>query len=82
MEIKLAKDSLKAEMQSITTDEMAKIVLESNKKDVIFYLAKENPEKDIKKVETFFKNKKYAVFTRELRYGLDSKDYIYELHVI
>lgn len=84
MELKLARDTLKADSKavSITTEEMAKMVEESGRKGVVFYLDRENPEKDLKKLETFFKGKNRNMLIRELRYSMDNKDYIYEVHVL
>ena len=84
MELKLARDTLKADSKavSITTEAMAKMVEESGRKGVVFYLDRENPEKDLKKLETFFKGKNRNMLIRELRYSMDNKDYIYEVHVL
>lgn len=84
MELKLAKDSLKSNIEtiSITLEDMAKKVEKSGKKGVMFYLDRDNPEKDLKKIETFFKGKNRNTFIREIRYSMDVKDYIYEVHIL
>ncbi|STQ86401.1 hypothetical protein LS73_004405 [Helicobacter muridarum] len=84
MEIKVAKNSLKSDAsQSILTlEDMLSIVNENGKRGAIFYLDRENPEKNIKKIETFFKGKDHATIIREVRISMDEKDYIYEIHVL
>lgn len=82
-EIKLAKQSLKdSKSESISLSKMAEIVDKSGKDGAFFYLSKDNQEKDLKKLESFFKSKKHDIMLRELRYNLDTKDFIYELHVL
>lgn len=84
MELKLAKETLKSDSKvtPITFEEMAKIVDENGRKGAVFYLDRENPEKDLKKLESFFKGKNRHTLIRELRYSLDNKDYVYEVHVL
>lgn len=84
MELKLARQTLKAdsELTPISFEQMAKAVDDSDRRGVIFYLDRENAEKDLKKLETFFKGKNRHTLIREVRYGLDSKDYVYEVHVL
>lgn len=84
MEIKVAKNSLKSDASQsiITLEDMLSIVNENGKRGAIFYLDRENPEKNIKKIETFFKGKDRATIIREVRISMDEKDYIYEIHVL
>ncbi|GAB0173055.1 HP0268 family nuclease [Helicobacter trogontum] len=84
MELKLAKESLKANIKAdtITFEDMAKKVEGNGKKGVVFYLDRENAEKDLKKLESFFKGKNRHTLIRELRYSMDAKDYIYEVHIL
>lgn len=84
MELKLAKETLKSDghAMTITFDEMEKIVDESGRKGTVFYLERENSEKDLKKLVAFFKGKNRHTLIRELMYSMDSKDYIYEVHVL
>lgn len=84
MEIKLAKESLKADCKSksITFEKMEEVIEANGKKGAIFYLDRENQEKDIRKMETFFKNKNRSTIIRELHYSMDNKDYVYEVHIL
>ncbi|MWV61889.1 hypothetical protein DCO58_07155 [Helicobacter saguini] len=82
-EIKLAKESLKdSKSESISLAKMGEIVDKGGKNGAFFYLSKDNQEKDLKKLESFFKARKRNIMLRELRYNMDTKDYIYELHVL
>ena len=84
MELKLARESLKADSQSqnITFEEIAKIVDQNGKKGAVFYFDRDNTEKDIKKLESYFENKNRSILMRELHYSMDSKDYVYEIHIL
>lgn len=84
MELKLARESLKADSQSqnITFEEIAKIVDQNGKKGAVFYFDRGNTEKDIKKLESYFENKNRSILMRELHYSMDSKDYVYEIHIL
>ncbi len=84
MELRLARESLKADSQSqnITFEEIAKIVDQNGKKGAVFYFDRDNTEKDIKKLESYFENKNRSILMRELHYSMDSKDYVYEIHIL
>jgi len=78
MKLKLARTTLKAKPKS--TD-LKKIEDELEKKS-IFYFDKENSHKDLKSMVEHFEEKEYSVYMREVKYGLDESDYIYEVHII
>ena len=82
--LKLAKQSLRKEgkLETITFEKIADLVEKGGKNGAIIYLDRENQEKDFKKLDAFFKAKKRCVITRELRYTMDPKDIIYEVHVL
>jgi hypothetical protein len=78
MKLKLARTTLKAKPKA--TD-LKKIEDELEKKS-IFYFDKENSHKDLKSMVEHFEEKEYSVYMREVKYGLDESDYIYEVHII
>lgn len=84
MEIKLAKDSLKSDsiQRTITLEDMLSIVNSNGRRGAIFYLDRDNSEKNIRKIESFFKGKDRVSIVREVRISMDEKDYIYEMHVL
>ncbi len=78
MKLKLARTTLKAKPKSV---ELSKIEEELEKKS-IFYFDKENSHKELKEMIEYFEEKGYSVYMREVRYGLDDNEYIYEVHII
>jgi len=78
MKLKLARTTLKAKAK--LTD-LKKIEDELEKKS-IFYFDKENSHKDLKSMIEHFEEKEYSVYMREVKYGLDENEYIYEVHII
>ncbi len=79
MDLKLAKTLLDEEARSISLKEIE----ESFEKDgqSFFYFDKENSKKNLNSLVEFFEKKGLSVYYREVRYGLDSGDYIYEVHI-
>ncbi len=81
MKYKLAKDDLKPEESNvISLDDIEDIV--KSKKSVIFYFDRDNSEKSIKALAKHFDKHNRSVYIREVRYGLDEKDFIYEVHIL
>jgi len=78
MKLKLARTTLKSKPKSI---ELKKIEEELVNKS-IFYFDKENSHKDLKSLIEYFENKNFSVYMREVKYGLDDNEYIYEVHII
>lgn len=79
MDFKLAKQTLQDKSEKIALKEIQTIIKNGEK---IFYFSNENNHKDlIKLVETLQKDGRSA-HLREAKYGLDEKEYIYELHII
>lgn len=80
MNIKLARNQLNENPKSISIEEIEKKVVEENGK--IFCLDKETSHKDLMSLVEKFEKKGYSVFCRELKYGLDENEYIYEVHIL
>ncbi len=78
MKLKLARTTLKAKPKTI---ELNKLENELAKKS-IFYFDKDNSHKDLKELIEYFEKKGYSVYMREVKYGLDENEYIYEVHII
>jgi len=78
MKLKLARTTLKARPKSI---ELSKLEDELSSKS-IFYFDKENSHKELKELIEYFEEKGYSVYMREVKYGLDENEYIYEVHII
>jgi hypothetical protein len=78
MKLKLARTTLKAKPKTI---ELSKLEEELPSKS-IFYFDKENSHKELKELIEYFEQKGYSVYMREVKYGLDENEYIYEVHII
>lgn len=78
MKLKLARASVTAKPKSIDTD---KIEEELDKKS-IFYFDKDNSHKDLKALIEHFEEKEYSVYMREVKFGLDDEEYLYEVHIV
>jgi hypothetical protein len=78
MKLKLARTTLKAKPKMI---EFKKIEEELAKKS-IFYFDKDNSHKDLKALIAYFEEKDFSVYMREVKYGLDENEFIYEVHII
>ncbi len=80
MKLKLARAELSAKPKEIDLEEIDKIVEKEGQK--IFYFDKENEHKELVNMVEYFEEKGRSVYLREVRYGLDEGDYIYEVHIL
>ena len=78
MKLKLARTTLKAKPKTI---ELKKIEEELANKS-IFYFDKDNSHKELKELIEYFEEKGFSVYMREVKYGMDENEYIYEVHII
>ncbi|MDQ1339419.1 MAG: hypothetical protein QG567_571, partial [Campylobacterota bacterium] len=61
----------------------SKLISELEKdKEKIFYFDKSNAHKDLVAVVEKVEELGYSVYFKEIRYGLDEEDYIYQVHII
>lgn len=79
MDLKLAKPTLDSKSEKIS---LKQIEEECEKSEKIYYFSNENAHKDLLKIVEHFQSKGRNAYLREARYGLDEKEYIYELHII
>ncbi len=80
MTLKLAKHDLNARQKTITLEDMEKIMEKEGQK--IFYFDHDNAHKDLVALVEHFEDKGYSVYLREVKYGLDENDYLYEVHIL
>jgi hypothetical protein len=78
MKLKLARASVTAKPRQI---ELSKIEEDLEKKS-IFYLDKENSHKDLKTLIEYFEELEYSVYMREVKFGLNDDEFIYEVHIV
>ena len=80
MDLKFARTELDAKPKKI---ELSKLDAEVEKNDsIIFYFDKDNSHKDLKNLIEHFEDRGYSVYMREVKYGLNDDDFIYEIHIV
>ncbi len=80
MTLKLAKHDVNARQKTITLEDIEKIMEKEGQK--IFYFDHDNAHKDLVALVEHFEEKGYSVYLREVKYGLDENDYLYEVHIL
>ena len=80
MDIKLARTQINEKPAKITIKRLEEMLEE--KKSDIFYCDKENSHKDMQALLEYFEKKGKHAYFREVRYGLDEGDYMYEMHIL
>ena len=81
MEYILAQTDVEAkQVKKITLEEMEQV--SHSGKISIIYLDGENSEKDIMKLVAYFNKKNRNAYVREVKFGLDQNEYLYEIHII
>lgn len=80
MELKLARDAVNGKPKTIKLDKIESTIAEIGQK--IFYFDKENSHKDLVSLVEYFEEKDFSVYLREVKYGLDENDYMYEVHIL
>ncbi|HHD72635.1 MAG TPA: hypothetical protein ENK77_00395 [Epsilonproteobacteria bacterium] len=78
MKLKLARTTIKAKPKTI---ELKKVEEDLANKS-IFYFDKDNSHKDMIQLIEHFEEKGHSVYMREVKYGLDDNEYIYEVHIV
>ena len=78
MKLKLARTSISAKPKAVEVDKLE----EDLDKKSIFYFDKENSHKDLKSLIEHFEEKKYSVYMREVKFGLNDDEYLYEVHIV
>lgn len=79
MDLKLAKTLLDEQAKTISLKKLEDSVEKEGQS--FFYFDKENSKKNLNSLVEYFEKKGLSVYYREVRYGLDSGDYIYEVHI-
>ncbi len=80
MTLKLAKQDKDAKQKTLKLEDIAKEIEKSGQK--IFYFDQNNAHKDLVALVDFFEEKGYSVYLREVKFGLDENDYLYEVHIL
>ncbi|OQX73785.1 MAG: hypothetical protein B6D59_04630 [Campylobacteraceae bacterium 4484_4] len=80
MELKLAKKELKGKSKTITLEKIEDQL--KKEKEKIYYFDHDNSHKDLVTLVDHFENEGYSVYLKEVRYGLDEEDFLYEIHIL
>ena len=80
MKLKLAKQHIDDEVSTVSLKDIEGLLKE--KESVILYFDQENAHKDLVALVEKFEDKDYSVYLKEVKYGLDENDYIYEVHIL
>ena len=80
MQLKLARTELASKPKSVKIEDLQAQVEKSGQK--IFYLDRENSQKDLVALVDFFDTKGFTVYQRIVRYGLNENEYMYEVHIL
>jgi hypothetical protein len=78
MKLKLARTTLKAKPKVIELSKIEEMLPSKS----IFYFDKDNAHKDLKALIEYFEERGYNVYMREVKYGLNEDEYIYEVHIV
>lgn len=79
MDFKLAKQNLQDKSEKITLKQIQEIV---KKEEKFFYFSNENSHKDLLKLTESFQKEGRNAYLREIKFGLDNEEHIYELHIL
>ena len=80
MQLKLARTELASKPKCVKIEDLQAQVEKSGQK--IFYLDRENSQKDLAALVDFFDTKGFSVYQRIVRYGLNENEYMYEVHIL
>ena len=78
MKLKLARASIESKPKAIEVDKIE----EDLEKKSIFYFDKDNSHKELKALIEYFEAKDYSVYMREVKFGLNDDEYLYEVHIV
>jgi hypothetical protein len=80
MKLKLARTAINGKPRPIQLEKVEETLAKEGQK--IFYFDKENSHKDLVSLVEYFESKAFSVYLREVKYGLDEGDYMYEVHIL
>ena len=78
MKLKLARTLLKSKPKLIELTKIEDTLPEKS----IYYFDRDNSHKDLKALIEYFEERNYNVYMREVKYGLNEDEYIYEVHIV
>ncbi|MDR2905531.1 MAG: hypothetical protein LBU73_06230 [Helicobacteraceae bacterium] len=79
MELKLAHAEPGGKPKSISHEKLLEAI--TAEKSAIFYFDKSNAHKDLMEYVKFLENNGLRAYLKEVKYGLDQEDYLYQMHI-
>jgi hypothetical protein len=80
MKLKLAKNNAEDKNETITLKQIETMLKDESQK--ILYFDQDNSHKDLVSLVEHFEGKDYSVYLKEVKFGLDENDYMYEIHIL
>lgn len=80
MQLKLAREDNNSNPKIITVEKLLEEV--AAKRPCIYYFDKSNSHKDLITLVEMVEKMNAGIYLREVKYGLDEQDYLYEVHII
>ena len=80
MQLKLAGEDSNANPKTVTVDKLLEEAM--TKRPCIYYFDKSNSHKDLIALVEKVEKLHAGIYLREVKYGLDEQDYLYEVHII
>ncbi|MBL0686750.1 MAG: hypothetical protein JJV95_05300 [Sulfurospirillum sp.] len=80
MELKLARNKIEEKPKIVLLEKIEEMIEKDGNK--ILYFDKENSHKDLVFLVEYFEEKNFSVYFREVKYGLNEEDYMYEIHIL
>ena len=80
MELKIARKELNETPKTVQLEQIVEDVKEDGQK--ILYFDRDNSHKTMIEFVEYFENLGYSVYFRDVKYGLDEDNYMYEVHIL
>jgi len=80
MELKIAREELTQEPKIVDVTEIEEIIKIEEQK--ILYFDRDNSHKTMIEFVEHFEKLGYSVYFRDVKYGLDEGNYMYEVHIL
>lgn len=80
MELKLVREDVNLKPKKTTLKKVEEIVAREG--SAIIYFDRDNSHKDLIELGEHFESSEKSFYMREVRYGLNDNDYMYEVHVL
>jgi len=80
MDLKLVRVDVNSKPKKTTLKKVEEVVAKEG--SAIMYFDRDNSHKDLIALGEHFENSEKSFYMREVRYGLNDNDYMYEVHVL